>query len=73
MIGVRAEEAERFYEEDEDPGEVFSAFDAAKKGRTTPRIGQHTGPQWSVKLRHEIAVFLRRIANIVEHSPGRTP
>jgi hypothetical protein len=67
------EEAERFYEEDEDPGKVFSAFDAAKKGRTAPPAGQRTGPQWSVKLRHEIAVFLRRMANVIEHSPSGTP
>ena len=73
MIDVKAEEAERFYEEDEDPGEVFSAFDAAKKGCTAPPVGEHTGPQWSVKLRHEIAVFLRRMANVIEHSLSRTP
>ncbi len=36
MVSVRAEEAERFYEEDEDPREVFAAFDAAQKGRTAP-------------------------------------
>jgi hypothetical protein len=39
MIGVRAEEAENFYEEDEDPKEVFVAFDAAEKGRTAPPDG----------------------------------
>jgi hypothetical protein len=36
MIGVRVEEAENLYEEDEDPKEVFVAFDAAEKGRTAP-------------------------------------
>jgi hypothetical protein len=36
MTGVKAEEAERFYEEDEDPDEVFATFDAAVKGRTAP-------------------------------------
>jgi hypothetical protein len=73
MMGVKAEEAERFYEEDEDPEEVVSAFDAAKKGRTTPPVGQRPGPRWSVKLRHEIAAFLRRIANVIKQSPSRIP
>ena len=36
MKGMRAEEAGRFYEEDEDPDEVFASFDAAEKGRTAP-------------------------------------
>jgi hypothetical protein len=36
MVSMRAEEADRFYEEDEDPRELFAAFDAAQKGRTVP-------------------------------------
>jgi hypothetical protein len=36
MAGMRAEEAEDFYEEDEDPARMFVLFDAAEKGRTAP-------------------------------------
>lgn len=36
MVGMRAEEARDFYEEDEDPARVFALFDAAEKGRTAP-------------------------------------
>lgn len=34
MVGMRAEEARDFYEEDDDPTRVFALFDAAEKGRT---------------------------------------
>jgi hypothetical protein len=33
---MRPEEAERFYEADEDPAKIFAAFDAAQKGVTRP-------------------------------------
>lgn len=36
MVGMRADEARDFYEEDEDPARVFALFDAAEKGRTAP-------------------------------------
>jgi hypothetical protein len=40
MAGMRPEEAEQFYEEDEDPAKVFAIFDAARAqgrlGRTRP-------------------------------------
>jgi|HubBroStandDraft_1064217.scaffolds.fasta_scaffold2539183_1 hypothetical protein len=40
MAGMRPEEAEQFYEEDENPAEVLAIFDAARKqgrlGRTRP-------------------------------------
>jgi hypothetical protein len=36
MVSMRAEEAQDFYEEDEDPARVFAMFDAAEKGRTAP-------------------------------------
>jgi hypothetical protein len=32
------EEAEQFYESDEDPEKIFAAFDAAHKGVTAPRL-----------------------------------
>jgi hypothetical protein len=35
MVGMRAEEAQDFYEDDEDPAQVFALFDAAEKGHTT--------------------------------------
>ena len=33
---MRPDEAEQFYEEDEDPERVFAQFNAAGKGRTAP-------------------------------------
>ena len=40
MVGMKAEEARDFYEEDEDPARVFALFDAAQKGRTaSPKRG----------------------------------
>lgn len=36
MTGMTPEEAERFYEDDEDPQEIFAAFAAARKGFTSP-------------------------------------
>jgi hypothetical protein len=72
MRGMRAEEAERFYEEDEDPAEVFAAFDAAEKGLTASPAGDPRPlPGRSVRLRHDIAAFLRRIANLIDPSPSR--
>ena len=44
MESVKVEEAERFYEEDEDPREVFAAFDAGQKGRTGPPRDHGSGP-----------------------------
>jgi hypothetical protein len=42
--GMRPEEAERFYEADEDPEKIFAAFDAAEKGVTgPPRAWQASG------------------------------
>jgi hypothetical protein len=70
MVDVRATEAERFYEDDEDPEEVFAAFDAGPKGRTTSPSGPITTHGLD-RLRHEIAVALRRIANAVESPHAR--
>jgi len=68
MVSVKVEDAEHFYEEDEDPREVFAAFEAADKGLTAPpRRGVKA--QWLGKVRHEIAVALRRLANLIEPSP----
>jgi hypothetical protein len=69
MIGMKAEEAGRFYEEDEDPDEVFAAFDAAVKGRTAPPGGEHPAPRWPEKIRHQLAVALRHVANLIESRP----
>jgi hypothetical protein len=70
MVSVRAEEADHFYEEDEDPGEVFAAFDAAPKSRTAPPTNR-SGT--SARLRLEIAKVLRRLASAIEPSPVGTP
>ena len=63
MTRMKAVEAERFYEEDEDPDEVFATFDAAAKGRTAPPGGERPTSRWPEKIRHEIAVALRRSAH----------
>jgi hypothetical protein len=72
MVGVKAEEAERFYEDDEDPREVFAAFDVAQKDRTAPPPNRRGKSSWSAKMRLEIAAFLRRLAKVIEPSHART-
>jgi hypothetical protein len=72
MISVRVEEAEHFYEEDEDPKEVFATFDAAEKGHTAPPDARRGPQQWQVKLRLAIAVVLRRLAKVIEPSHVRS-
>jgi len=44
MTGMTPEEADRFFEDDEDPTKVFAAFDAARKGITAPVTVELTGP-----------------------------
>jgi hypothetical protein len=68
MVSVRVEDAEHFYEEDEDPREVFAAFEAADKGLTAPPQ-ERPATQWFAKVRHEVAIALRRLANLIEPSP----
>ena len=68
MTSVKAEEAEHFYEEGEDPREVFAIFDAAEKGRTAPPSEKRSSRRRGGKLRHEIAKALRRAANVIESS-----
>jgi len=71
MKGMKAEEANRFYEEDEDPQEVFAIFDAAEKGRTAPPAsptGEVGSARWTRRLRHEVAEALRHLANVIESS-----
>ena len=36
MTGMKAEEADRFYEEDEDPGKIFAIIDNSEHGITSP-------------------------------------
>jgi hypothetical protein len=68
MAGVKSEEAERFYEEDEDPAEVFALFDAGQKGQTkrpgkvvsSPGLGKVGG------VRQRIAMALRWAADVIE-------
>jgi hypothetical protein len=73
MVGVRVDEADRFYEEDEDPREVFAAFDAGRKGRTAPPRDRDASSTRSARLRFEIAAVLRRLAKAIEPSHVRTP
>ena len=74
MTGMRAEEAGRFYEEDEDPEEVFAVFDHSEKGRTAPPAPTPSGPRtpvWADRLRHDVARVLRRAANIIDSPHAR--
>ena len=73
MMSVKADEAERFYEEDEDPREVFAAFDAAEKSRTAPPDGRRSSSPWWARLRLEVAAVLRRLAKFIEPSHVRSP
>jgi hypothetical protein len=73
MVSVRTEEAEHFYEEDEDPREVFAVFDTAQKGRTGPPRDRGVWSSWSARLRLEIATVLRRLAKVIEPSRVRSP
>jgi hypothetical protein len=65
---MKADEAERFYEENEDPKEIFAIFDTADKGHTAPPSGKRVPARWTDRLRHEIAGALRRMANVIESS-----
>lgn len=73
MMSVKADEAERFYEEDEDPREVFATFDAAQKGRTAPPAGRRSLALPWATLRLEAAAVLRRLAKLIEPSHVRSP
>ena len=73
MMSVKADEAERFYEEDEDPREVFAAFDAAEKSRTAPPNDRRFPSPWWARLRLEVAAVLRRLAKLIEPSHVRSP
>ena len=69
MRGMKASEAEHFYEEDEDPEKIFALFDAGKKGLTAPPREIHLPSQWLGTVRRELAIGLRRLANFIEPSP----
>jgi hypothetical protein len=72
MKSVRADKARRFFEEDEDPREVFATFEAAEKGRTSQVPSSSTGPhpaRWADRVRHAVASILRRTANSID-PPG---
>jgi len=63
MVGMRAEEAQDFYEEDEDPARVFALFDAAEKGRTVPPVlpaAQEPDLTPLRELLHELGTQLRQ-------------
>ena len=65
MAGVRPEQAEQFYEEDEDPARVLGIFDAADKRRTARPAKIAV---WVVELRNGLATALRHAADIIESS-----
>jgi len=66
MTVMRPDEAEQFYEEDEDPARVFAVFDAAKNqgrtGRTAPH-DQSKQPELTPlrDLAHDHLADLRRL------------
>lgn len=70
MVSMKAKEAKRFYEDDEDPQDVFAAFEAGQKELTAPRA-EHSPGGLVRRMRHELAVALRRLANIVEPPRAR--
>ena len=74
MAVVRLDEAERFYEEDEDPAEVFAEFDAAEKGRTMPQDERqrwmHAAMMIGLWMASKTASGLRHVADAIE--PSRT-
>jgi hypothetical protein len=68
MAVVKPHEAEHFYEEDEDPAEVFALFDAGRKRQT-----KRPGPPGSSRsrgalavVRRAVATALRRVADVIE-------
>ncbi len=68
MTGVKPHEAERFYEEDEDPVRVSALFDAGLKSQTQ-RPGRPGLSPWLRRLagiRQRLAVALRWAADVVE-------
>jgi hypothetical protein len=74
MKGIKAGEAHRFYEEDEGPREVSAVFDAAEKGRTAPPEplpAARRPTAWADRLRHDIAMALRRAANVIDSTHAR--
>ena len=69
MASVKPQEAERFYEEDEDPARVFASFDAGEKGDTQRPVQPGSSSLWSGRLagiRQRLARALRRAADIIE-------
>ena len=78
MAGVRPDDARQFYEEDEDPGRVFSIFDAAEKARTAPPserpdlvplrelLADLVRELRKLRLRDRVGRFLRRVVDAVE-------
>jgi hypothetical protein len=74
MKDMKADEANRFHEEDEDPQTVFAIFDAAEKGQTSaPGSPSDAGQpaRWGRRVRHELARALRRVANAIDSSHAR--
>lgn len=57
MRGMSPEAARKFCEQDEDPAEVFAAFDAAER---QGRLGR-TGPPQEPPSMHELAELIRRL------------
>lgn len=69
MVGMKASEAEHFYEEDEDPQKIFALFEAGKKGVTAPPRSSRLSAHWLRKARYELAIALRRLATFIEPTP----
>jgi len=78
MATMRPDQAERFYEEDEDPARVFATFDAARRqgrtGKTAPTPQPELSPMTEVlagmvhEMRREVRQFRfrERLALLLE-------
>jgi hypothetical protein len=67
---MNPQEAERFYEEDEDPAVVFALFDAGRKSQTQrpDPLGSSRSRGALTVLRRWVAAALRRAADVIEPS-----
>jgi poly-gamma-glutamate capsule biosynthesis protein CapA/YwtB (metallophosphatase superfamily) len=72
------EQAQHYSEDDEDPGKVFAAFDAAEREGRLHLTAPHHGAPWAEKLREAIAEIvatagraLEKAGKAMEHAAHR--
>jgi hypothetical protein len=64
MAAMRPEEAEQFYEEDEDPARVHALFDAAERGKRLRRTAPPERRPDLVPLRDLLAALVRELRQL---------